>query len=173
MPAVDEEGFDYPAMVVEALREVPRRVLARVAEEGLPGEHHLYLELRTGAPGVRVPPFLRDLHPETLGVLLQHQFWDLEVDGEAFSVTLAFGGSRHRIVVPWTALVAFADPSVGFGLRFEPLAGAGEPEAEGLEGDAGESAPAGGDREPAPTSDAEQKPGGEVVRLDRFRKPQN
>lgn len=160
MPAVDEEGFDYPAMVREALREVPRRVLAQVAEEGLPGEHHLYLELRTTAPGVRMPPFLRDLHPETLGVVLQHQFWDLEVDDDAFSVTLAFGGSRHRIVVPWAALVAFADPSVGFGLRFEPAAGAGSAEVEA-------EAPGAGD------DDQEKKPGGDVVRLDRFRKPRD
>jgi hypothetical protein len=152
---------------------VPRRALAQVAEEGLPGEHHFVLAFKTREPGVRVPPFLRDVHPEAMTVVLQHQFWDLEVDREAFSVTLAFGGARHRITVPFAALTAFADPSVPFGLQFEPLAG--EAAAEGPAGPASEEIAAGAG--PAPGTGtgegAAATRAGEaakVVRLDRFRK---
>jgi len=166
-------ALDYLRMVHEALRDVPRQALARVAEEGLPGDHHFVLAFKTREPGVRVPAFLRDLHPEEMTVVLQQQFWDLEVDREAFSVTLAFGGARHRITVPFAALTAFADPSVPFGLRFEPAAeeaeaaGAGEapPERSAAAGPFAEGAESG-------PSAAEREPGSAatVVRLDRFRK---
>jgi hypothetical protein len=53
-------------------------------------------------------------------IVLQHQFWGLAVDETGFSVTLRFGGSLERLVVPWPALRTFADPSVGFGLRLRP-----------------------------------------------------
>lgn len=168
--------LDYPRMVHEALRDVARQVLARVAEEGLPGEHHFFLSFKTADPGVRVPSFLRDLHPEEMTVVLQNRFWDLAVDREAFSVTLTFGGRRERIAVPFAALTAFVDPSVPFGLRFEP-----PPDEAAAEDRAGEergSAPGSG-LEPAPGAEDDgnagaagsaRGEGARVVPLDRFRK---
>jgi hypothetical protein len=167
-------ALDYPRLVHDALRDVVRSVLGQVAEDGLPGEHHFVLAFKTGEPGVRMPPFLRDLHPEEMTVLLQHQFWDLEVDREAFSVTLAFGGARHRVTVPFAAVTAFADPSVPFGLRFEPAveaagaAGAGGPARR--EGEAaGRPAPA-GVAAGQPTAGPGAGDAAPVVRIDRFRK---
>lgn len=171
-------GIDYPRLVHEALRDVVRRALAQVAEEGLPGEHHFVLSFKTRHAGVRLPKFLLDLHPEEMTVVLQHQFWDLYVDRDAFSVVLTFGGSRQPISVPFAALTAFADPSVPFGLRFEA------PEARMEETEAGETEPAAaGDAGPAALPDGEASPRAEaaedaasaahdakVVRFDRFRK---
>jgi hypothetical protein len=120
---VDEDRIDYQKLLQESLREAlrgaVRRVLARVAEEGLPGEHFFYIGFRTDRPGVEIPRFLRDQYPEEMTIVLQHQFWDLEVSGDAFAVTLTFGGSRQRLTVPFLALTAFADPSAEFGLRFD------------------------------------------------------
>jgi hypothetical protein len=57
-------------------------------------------------------------------IVLQHQFRDLAVGEDAFSVTLRFGGVLERLHVPFAALVAFADPAAKFGLRLEPGAAA-------------------------------------------------
>lgn len=129
-PQEPPRGFDYQALVVEALRQVPRRALARVAEEGMPEGHHFYLSFQPRDPQVDVPAFLRDQYPEELTIILQHQFWSLEVDGEAFSVVLSFGGRRHRLFIPFSALTAFADPYASFVLRFDLAAAPEEaPEA--------------------------------------------
>ena len=153
---MDPEKIDYPAILQDALRDAVRRVLEQVAEHGLPGEHHLYIGFRTGFPGVEVPRFLREQFPEEATVILQHQFWGLDVTPDAFSVLLAFGGSRQRILVPFAALTAFADPSANFGLRFEA------------------TPPSAGPAEPAPQPKAEEpaEPSqpGEVIRFDRFRR---
>ena len=132
---MDPDKIDYPAILQDALRDAVRRVLEQVAEHGLPGEHHLYIGFRTKFPGVEVPRYLRDHYPEEVTIILQNQFWGLEVTAEAFSVLLAFGGSRQRLYVPFAALTAFADPSADFGLRFEAVppgeaAAAPEPTAE-------------------------------------------
>jgi len=130
--AVAEDPLDYARLVREALRDVPRQALRVAASVGLPGEHHFYLTFRTSHPGVAISPTLHARHPEQMTIVLQHQFWDLAVGEEAFSVTLRFGGAPERLHVPFAALVAFADPAAGFGLGFEAEGGpsaSGEPVA--------------------------------------------
>jgi uncharacterized protein len=122
-------GFDYAGLVAGALRGVVRDVLRKVASEGMVGEQHLYLSFRTAAPGLDLPPHLRKQFPQEMTIVLQNQFWGLAVEDEAFSVQLRFGGKLERLTVTFAALVAFADPSVPFGLRFEG-AGEAEPDAE-------------------------------------------
>jgi len=130
---MDPEKIDYPAILQDALRDAVRRVLEQVAEHGLPGDHHLYVGFRTSFPGVEVPRFLRDQYPEEVTIILQHQFWGLEVEPDSFSVLLTFGGSRQRVTVPFAALTAFADPSADFGLRFDTAAAEAGPESEETE----------------------------------------
>lgn len=129
-PQEPPQSFDYKALLHEALLQVPRRALARVAEEGMPEGHHFYITFRSQDPEVDVPAFLRDQFPEELTIILQHQFWSLEVDEAAFSVVLSFGGRRHRLFVPFSALTTFADPYASFGLRFDASAdGSDSPQA--------------------------------------------
>jgi hypothetical protein len=114
-----ESEIDYGTLLQRALRSVVRVVLERTVREGLPGEHHFYLSLRTDHPRTQVPPFLRQRFPEEITVVLQHQFRDLSVDDDGFAVTLRFDGMPARLVVPWDAVVAFFDPTAEFGLRFD------------------------------------------------------
>jgi hypothetical protein len=116
--------FDYAALLNAATVGVVRQVLADAAEHGLEGDHHFFLTFRTGDAGVRVPPSLARTYPEVMTVVLQHQFVGLEVDDEAFAVTLRFGGTWERVRVPFAALTTFLDPSVPFGLDFTQFAGA-------------------------------------------------
>jgi hypothetical protein len=155
----DDEAIDYPRILRDALRGVVRAALTQVAADGLPGDHHFFIGFRTGDPGVRMPSFLRDLHPGELTIVLQHQFWDLEVDAEGFAVTLTFGGSRHRLTVPFESVVTFADPAANFGLRFDSAEAEGEEEEGGPE----PAAIGGGEAE------SDSAPAGNVVRFDRSR----
>ena len=116
---MSDDPLDYARMVREALLDVPRQALRLAAREGLPGEHHFYVSFRTGDPGVSVSSSVRARHPDEMTVVLPHQYWDLAVGDDAFSVTLRFGGAPERLHVPYAALTAFADPSAEFGLRFD------------------------------------------------------
>jgi hypothetical protein len=152
-----DHSFDYAALMREALQRVVRRVLEQATAGGLPGSHHFYLSFRTDVPGVEVPDTLRQRYPEEMTVVLQHQYWDLEVGDDGFGVTLAFSGIHQRIVVPWSALLVFYDPSVPFGLRFDQLEQPIEPARAA-------AAPAA-----EPESEARERPGS-IVHIDQFRK---
>jgi len=121
----------YDLLVQEALRGVVKNVLAGVADQKLPGEHHCYITFITNSPGVRISPALQQRFPHTMTIVLQHQFSDLMVSDQLFEVKLSFGGVPERVVVPFAAIIRFEDPSVGFLLSFEQVDGraqTGEPE---------------------------------------------
>ncbi|MEP9352121.1 SspB family protein [Xanthobacter sp. KR7-65] len=118
----------YDLLAQEALRSVVRRVLTDVAKTGLPGDHHFYISFDTRAPGVRLSHRMREKYPEEMTIVLQHQFWDLIVTETSFEVGLSFGGIPERLLVPFSALKGFFDPSVKFGLQFEIAANESEAE---------------------------------------------
>jgi uncharacterized protein len=152
--------FDYHGMMENALRGVARAALVRASERGLPGNHHFYISFRTGAPGVSVPEYLQARYPEEMTIVVQHQFWGLDVEETKFAVTLSFNRMQERLVIPFAALTAFADPSVPFGLQFRGGATARE----------GQPAGAVAGPEPVAGPPAAEAKMGEVVTLDTFRK---
>ena len=171
-PAPPAQDFiRYDLLTQKALRGVVRDVLSRVAREGVPGDHHFYVSFRTRDPDVRLSQRLRERYPAEMTIVLQHQFWDLEVGDDAFEVGLSFNNVPEKLVVPFGAITGFFDPAVQFGLKFD------NPDAEPAED--GEDEPAAtavslpdGDQQiaqdPAP---ADIPAGGaEVVSLDKFRK---
>jgi uncharacterized protein len=166
----------YDVLARDALRGVLRRVLTDAAEHGLPGEHHFFITFVSTADGVKLSPRLLAQYPEEMTVILQHQFWDLVVTEDRFEVGLSFGGIPERLVVPFNSIKSFFDPSVQFGLQFDPAESAGEAPAANLPAAAAPSAltvPPPPAASPAPENqDEPAKPseGAEVVRLDRFRK---
>lgn len=111
--------IDYEALAREALRGVVKAVLQKVAAQGLPGDHHFYVSFATGAPGVTLSKRLRERYPDEMTIVLQHRFWDLLVSDDRFEVKLTFDGIPERIVIPFSAIKVFVDPSVRFMLPFE------------------------------------------------------
>jgi len=155
----------YDRMVEQALRGVVREALAVAASKGLPGAHHFYITFRTQLPGVAVPDYLAERYPDEMTIVLEHQFWDLEITEEGFSVTLSFQNKPEHLNVPFAAITAFADPSVKFGLQFQTATGEEAPA----------SAPAPiiptvPDAPAAKSKPAAETKSGEVVTLDSFRK---
>jgi uncharacterized protein len=164
----------YDVLARDALRGVLRRVLTDAATHGLPGEHHFFITFLSHADGVKLSPRLLAQYPEEMTVILQHQFWDLVVSEDRFEVGLSFGGIPERLVVPFSAIKSFFDPSVQFGLQFEPADDNADAAATAAPASPA-SIVAAVDAEPPadePEADEPAKPseGAEVVRLDRFRK---
>ena len=114
-----EQHIDYEGLAQHAMRGVVRAVLSKVAKTGLPGEHHFYVAFNTQAPGVTISKRLKEKYPEEMTIVLQHRFWDLSVQDDRFEVKLTFDAIPERLIVPFSAVKVFFDPSVPYGLQFE------------------------------------------------------
>jgi hypothetical protein len=149
-----EDLIRYDILAQEALRGVVRKVLSEVVKTGLPGEHHFFISFVTRAPGVRMSQRLLDQYDKEMTIVLQNQYWDLKVNETGFEVGLSFDGQHENLVIPFSALKGFFDPSVQFALRFDVT------DENGGEIDGSE-----------PATDApEENPSEKVVSLDSFRK---
>ena len=159
-----EDHMRYDILAQEALRGVVRKVLAEVAKTGLPGEHHFFISFVTRAPGVRLSEKLLGQYDKEMTIVIQNQYWDLKVSETSFEVGLSFDGIPETLVIPFSAVKGFFDPSVQFGLQFDP---ATAPGAAAVEASADAEVEAAASAAPEA---GEEKPGEKVVSLDAFRK---
>lgn len=147
-------SIDYGNLMHRAMRGLIQTVLADVARDGLPGEHHFFITFDTSHPGAQLADWLRARYPDEMTVVIQHWFDNLEVTDDGFFVTLNFGDSPEPLYIPFDSIHTFVDPSVEFGLRFETqLHDDDEDEDDDPE-----------EPDPAPRTEAE------VVSLDKWRK---
>lgn len=114
-----DQDLRYDVMVQTALLSVVKQSLTLVAEQGLPGDHHFYLAFNPQHPDADIPDFLKKKFGEEMTIVLQHQFWDLNVSDDGFGVTLQFDRKPYPLWVPFEAMRGFFDPSVQFGLQFQ------------------------------------------------------
>ncbi len=119
--AMSEDLMRYDLLAQEALRGVVRASLQRVARSGLPGDHHFYIAFNTLAAGVSISERILAKYPKEMTIVLQNQFWGLDVGEDRFVVELSFDNIPERLIVPFTAVNGFFDPSVQFGLQFETV----------------------------------------------------
>ena len=111
----------YDLLAQEALRGVVRSSLRKVVKTGLPGEHHFYIAFDTRYPGVRLSERIDKKYPREMTIVLQHQYWNLQVRDDEFEVELSFDNIPERLVIPFNAIKGFLDPYVQFGLQFETV----------------------------------------------------
>ncbi len=172
--AMAEDLIRYDILAQDALRGVVPKVLSEVARTGLPGEHHFFISFLTRAPGVRVSSRLLQQYPEEMTIVLQHQYWDLSVTAHAFEVGLSFNGVPERLLVPFTALKGFLDPSVQFGLQFDTGPGRASSAQDNVRDLAEPEALPAPEPTETPSEPAELPPAepgvAQVVSLDAFRK---
>lgn len=160
---MSDHPINYDALVQEALMGVIVKLLTDAATQGLPGDHHFYIAFDTTHAGVVMPSHLREQHPKEMTIVLQHQFWDLDIFEDGFSVRLSFHGKPEYLNIPFEALTGFLDPSVQFGLQFKDQ---GEQTGDDIP-----QAPSATEGAPSEEQDTNASEGGAtIVTLDSFRK---
>jgi hypothetical protein len=183
-----QDHIRYDILAQDALRGVIRKVLSEVAATGyLPGDHHFFITFLTEAPGVRISTQLKERYPEQMTIVVQHQFWDLKISESQFEIGLSFSDKPEKLVVPFSAIRGFYDPSVNFELEFDTVLedaanDGGDQDDDGrselastierlVDPAAKEDAPPAADAATAEDGeDGDKKPGADVVSLDSFRK---
>ncbi len=172
-----EDLMRYDVLAQHALRSVVKLALQRVVRDGLPGEHHFFISFDTNYQGAAVSKRIKAKYPDDMTIVLQHQFKDLNVFDKYFEVELSFDNIPERLVVPFAAIKGFFDPTVQFGLQFEPgaLDSGEDGETVDVENDSNLPVP----ETPAPDASSANDEAGKakasnddttVVSLDAFRK---
>ena len=111
--------IDYEARIQEAFRQVIRKILLDVSNEGLPGKHHFYISFKSTFPGVQMSEWLIEKYPEDMTIVIQNWFAELIVGKQEFTIILNFNNSPEKMTIPLKSITNFSDPSVNFSLQLE------------------------------------------------------
>lgn len=108
----------YDVIIEDAMRGVIKRVLKRVEKTGLLGEHYFVISFLTSNKEVKIPKKLKAKFPEEMTIVIQYQFNYLITREKYFVISLSFSGEFEELIIPYSAITSFADPSINFGLKF-------------------------------------------------------
>ena len=110
--------INYDKLIEKSLKNVVIDALKIAEDQGLPWENHFYITFKTNHPGTKISAQLKTQYPEEMTIVMQHQYANLVVEKNYFSVDLSFGGILQTLTIPFDAIIYFADPYAKFGLSF-------------------------------------------------------
>lgn len=113
---IDE--INYDKLIEQSLKHVVIAALKIAEQQGLPGENHFYITFKTDNPRVQMSDALRQQYPHEMTIVIQHQYANLVVDADSFSIDLSFNGIEQTLVIPFDSITYFGDPFAKFGLSF-------------------------------------------------------
>ena len=109
--------INYNTLVQKSFCDIVRSSLLALLENNISNKSCFYITFNSNYDGVDIPNYLKLRYTEDITIVLQHQFWDLNILDDFFSVTLSFNNVVCNISIPFKAILAFMDPYVMFGLQ--------------------------------------------------------
>tara|TARA_B100000989_G_C19449194_1_gene430951 strand:+ start:261 stop:740 length:480 start_codon:yes stop_codon:yes gene_type:complete len=111
--------IDYGERINSALLRVIKDILFDLSESKISPNHCFYITFDTTHPDVVISSKLKREYPKEITIVIQNQFWDLEVKDDSFDVTLSFNRKKEMLTIPFESINKFNDPFVKFSLQLE------------------------------------------------------
>lgn len=102
--------INYEELIDQSMLNVVKQALKFASTACNLEDNYFYISFCTTFPGVKISEHLRVKYIEQMTIVLQHQFSDLVIESDFFSVCLSFSGKIEKIVVPWKSIIMFIDP---------------------------------------------------------------
>ena len=108
--------IEYQKILDKNMINVLKDILKYIRDNGLSNNNHLYITFLTNHTNVELPNWLKHKYPKEMTIIIQYEYYNLEINKNDFSVTLSFGDIKTKLKINYNAIVSFADPSANFGL---------------------------------------------------------
>ncbi|MDC3178270.1 ClpXP protease specificity-enhancing factor SspB [Pelagibacteraceae bacterium] len=108
--------IDYKKILNKNMLNVFIDILKNISKNGLSQNNHLYITFLTNHINNKIPQWLKQKYPNEITIVIQYEFYDLEVRDCDFSITLSFNDIQTKLKIDYGSILSFADPSSNFGL---------------------------------------------------------
>ena len=115
----DDDFVDYGKFLEKAMRGVVRDALKEISKGNCKKKYCFIFEVDTRHNGVKLPENILLQYPETITLIIQHRFSNLNISSDYFSVDLSFGGIVSNVVIPFDSILTFSDRENDFELKFD------------------------------------------------------
>ncbi len=111
--------IDYGQRINTAILGVIQDILRDLSESKVSSNHCFYITFKTQDSGVKISKNLQKDYPKDMTIVLQNQYWDLNVRKNHFTVTLTFNKKKEILQIPFKSIIKFYDPFVKFSIQLE------------------------------------------------------
>ena len=108
--------INYQELLNKNMIGVLKDTLQSIAEHGLSNGNHLYITFLTNHKNVKIPTWLKKKFNEEMTIIIQHEYYNLNIKENFFQIELSFNNIRSLLKIGYDAVISFADPSANFGL---------------------------------------------------------
>ena len=108
--------IEYQKILNNNMLNVLKDILFNIKENGLSSNNHLYITFITNHKNVELPNWLKKKYPEEMTIVIQYEYYDLEINKNNFSISLSFNDIKTNLIIDYNSIISFADPSANFGL---------------------------------------------------------
>ena len=108
--------IEYQKILDKNMLNVFKDILKNIKDNGLSNNNHLYITFLTNHKNVELPDWLKQKYPQEMTIIIQYEYYDLEINKNNFSITLSFDDIKTNLKINYNSIVSFADPSANFGL---------------------------------------------------------
>ena len=108
--------LEYQKILNQNMLNVLKDILVNIKDEGLQSSNQLYITFETNHEGVKIPNWLKDKYQNEMTIVIQYEYYDLEINKNNFSISLSFNDVRTNLKIDYNSIISFADPSANFGL---------------------------------------------------------
>ncbi len=106
----------YQKILDKNMINVFKDILIHIRDNGLTNNNHLYITYFTNHTNVKLPNWLKQKYPEEMTIVIQYEYYDLEINKNDFSISLSFNDMKTNLKIDYNSIISFADPSANFGL---------------------------------------------------------
>ena len=108
--------IEYQKILDKNMLNVFKDILKNIKDNGLSNNNHLYITFLTNNKNVELPNWLKQKYPQEMTIIIQYEYYDLEINENNFSITLSFNDIKTNLTIDYSCIISFADPSANFGL---------------------------------------------------------
>ena len=108
--------IEYQKILDKNMLNVLKDILINIKNNGLSNNNHLYITFFTNHKNVELPNWLKQKYPEEMTIVIQYEYYDLEINKNNFSISLSFNDIKTYLKIDYNSIISFADPSANFGL---------------------------------------------------------
>ena len=106
----------YQKILDKNMLNVFKDILTNIRDRGLSNNNHLYITFFTNHKNVKLPNWLIQKYPEEMTIVIQYEYYDLQINKNNFSISLSFNDIKTNLIIDYDSIISFADPSANFGL---------------------------------------------------------
>ena len=113
--------INYKVLIENAMLGMVKDILKKISQSGLPDNHHFLITFFSKSKGVIIPHWMKEKYPEKMTIIIRNWFENLNVTEKKFDISLNFNNTVEHLIIPFSSLELFADPSVDFAISFNQI----------------------------------------------------